>query len=60
MKLQTFRFDMDFYREFDFRGSSILLGASITAAELEGEFDSRAPSRTPAAAWGCLSKAAIC
>jgi hypothetical protein len=43
LTLQTFRFDMDFYREFDFRGSSIILGASITAAELEGEFDFTGP-----------------
>jgi hypothetical protein len=37
--LNAFRFDMDFYREFDFRGSSVIVGASITAAELEAEID---------------------
>jgi hypothetical protein len=43
MRLQTFRFDMDFYREFDFRGSSIIVGASVSAAEIEGEIDGTGP-----------------
>jgi hypothetical protein len=38
--MDAFRFDMDFYREFDFRGSSVTVGASISSAVLEVDIDS--------------------
>jgi hypothetical protein len=34
-QFEAFRFDFDLYREFDFKGSSITVGASITAANIE-------------------------
>jgi hypothetical protein len=34
-RFEAFRFDFDFYREFDFKGSSITVGGSITAADLK-------------------------
>jgi hypothetical protein len=43
--MDAFRFDMDFYREFDFRGSSLTAGASISAAVLEVDIESTGASQ---------------
>ncbi|HEX6963224.1 MAG TPA: hypothetical protein VF175_15260 [Lacipirellula sp.] len=37
-QLEAFRFDFDLYREFDFKGSSITVGGSITAADIKTSF----------------------
>ncbi len=40
LTLLASRFDVDVYRRFAFRGSSVTVGASVTGAHLEADFDS--------------------
>jgi hypothetical protein len=40
VRLLTSRFDVDLYRKFAFHGSHVTVGASVTGAHLEAEFDS--------------------
>ena len=40
VRLLASRFDVDLYRKFAFNGSSVTVGASVTGAHMEAEFDS--------------------
>lgn len=40
VRLLASRFDVDVYRKFAFKGSSVTVGASVTGAQLEAEFES--------------------